>query len=980
MIWGGNPRSFPPAFSIRGYEIGGRVRALLALRPVHRARRRRPDGRAGRCSSGARPRAADARRGVRAGGRAAARRAGRATCSPSAGRWPRWPARWPACSSRRRSSSRPTTFDAVLVFGFTAAVSAGWTARPARWSAGVVLGLALSYVSGYCGRRARHARRARHPDRGPDGAARTACSRRARSGGSDVTAARATWRSPPARRRRAVAAQPARSSPFDNLQLATMAYSFVAVAGLTVLTGLNGQISLGHGALMAVGAYATASCSARAAPPGRSPWCCSRAALVTARGRRCSRAAAAARLRGPYLAGRDARAGRRPARPSPSASRASSAASNGLTVAPPIAARGRSARPSRSSAGRRGSPASAALDRLRPAGEPRPQPARARLPRRARRRGRRAARGPARGPHADPRPSWSAPPAPAWPAGCSSWSPRSPRPARSRSPVGRAAHRRRSSAGSGSLVGAVWGAAALVLIPTWADDLSKAPLAVAPTCRPTWRSPSTARVLIGVMLAAPRGIQGAARPCREFVRGASRPRPAASRRGRRRRGHEVTTRLLAAACAAALVLGAAACGSSDERRGRRLDRRQAHRVGAGHHRDAGHRRRPLPAHRPGRARLQRDPAGINAYFQYVNANGGVHGRKLKMIVRDDGYNPTNTVKVTKQLVLQDKVFAMLGGLGTPTHTKVVDFLNASRVPDLFVSSGCLCWDEPEKHPVDLRLAARLLHRGQDPRASTSPTPTRARRSPTSCRTTTSATDGAKGLDKYVPSGSGRLAPDLRAGQHRHRPADGEDQGLRRPGHRELQHPRLHGAREARGASSSTTSPQLVVSNVGSDPTTLKRAAQGLLEGQGAGALIDGIADRRLPAVAGRHLERAGSCSSSKIHDQYLSEAPARRQRRLRDGRGVHVRRSPAAGRAPTRRAQSDREDDRVGQADRAGARAVPLQRGVARRLHRRGHRQDQERGAARSTGKPMVTDDGDGAITEYTKPPAKAPSSGVPAS
>src|SRR4051794_25352147 len=48
---------------------------------------------------------------------------------------------------------------------------------------------------------------------------------------------------------------------FDNLQLATMAYYFVAIAGLTVLTGLNGQISLGHGALMAVGAYTTAKLS-----------------------------------------------------------------------------------------------------------------------------------------------------------------------------------------------------------------------------------------------------------------------------------------------------------------------------------------------------------------------------------------------------------------------------------------------------------------------------------------------------------------------------------------------------------------------------------------------------------------------------------------------------------------------------------------------------------------------------------------------
>src|SRR5206468_12030969 len=90
------------------------------------------------------------------------------------------------------------------------------------------------------------------------------------------------------------------------------------------------------------------------------------------------------------------------------------------------------------------------------------------------------------------------------------------------------------------------------------------------------------------------------------------------------------------------------------------------------------------------------PRAIDAYFRFINAAGGVNGRKLKIIARDDGYNPTNTVKVTRQLTLQDKIFAMLNGLGTPTHTKVVDFLNASKVPDLFVASGCLCWDEPSK--------------------------------------------------------------------------------------------------------------------------------------------------------------------------------------------------------------------------------------------------------------------------------------------
>src|SRR5262249_35568207 len=87
-----------------------------------------------------------------------------------------------------------------------------------------------------------------------------------------------------------------------------------------------------------------------------------------------------------------------------------------------------------------------------------------------------------------------------------------------------------------------------------------------------------------------------------------------------------------------------------------------------------------------------------AYFNYINASGGINGRKITLKYVDDTYNPTQTVTLTRQLVLQDKVFAMLGALGTPTHTKVVDFLNTERVPDLFVASGCTCWDEPKQHP------------------------------------------------------------------------------------------------------------------------------------------------------------------------------------------------------------------------------------------------------------------------------------------
>src|SRR5499427_1130841 len=88
----------------------------------------------------------------------------------------------------------------------------------------------------------------------------------------------------------------------------------------------------------------------------------------------------------------------------------------------------------------------------------------------------------------------------------------------------------------------------------------------------------------------------------------------------------------------------------------------------------------------------------NAYFQYVNAHGGVYGRKIKYTYLDDGYDPSKTTSVVHQLVLQDSVFGIFNGLGTPTHLPVVKYLNASKVPDLFVASGCDCWNNPAAYP------------------------------------------------------------------------------------------------------------------------------------------------------------------------------------------------------------------------------------------------------------------------------------------
>jgi branched-chain amino acid transport system substrate-binding protein len=82
----------------------------------------------------------------------------------------------------------------------------------------------------------------------------------------------------------------------------------------------------------------------------------------------------------------------------------------------------------------------------------------------------------------------------------------------------------------------------------------------------------------------------------------------------------------------------------------------------------------------------------NAYFTYVNNNqGGVNGRKITFKILDDGYNPAQTVPLTKQLVEQDQVFAMFSGLGTQTQTSVRDYLNSKKVPQLFVATGATTW-------------------------------------------------------------------------------------------------------------------------------------------------------------------------------------------------------------------------------------------------------------------------------------------------
>ncbi|MEV6219191.1 ABC transporter substrate-binding protein [Nocardia sp. NPDC051833] len=93
------------------------------------------------------------------------------------------------------------------------------------------------------------------------------------------------------------------------------------------------------------------------------------------------------------------------------------------------------------------------------------------------------------------------------------------------------------------------------------------------------------------------------------------------------------------------------------------------------------------------------PKGIKAYFDYVNAEqGGIGGRKVEYLVRDDGYQPPKTVEETRRLVEQDQVFAVFQTLGTATSSAVWDYLGQRKVPQVFVATGATKFGADTEHP------------------------------------------------------------------------------------------------------------------------------------------------------------------------------------------------------------------------------------------------------------------------------------------
>jgi len=366
-----------------------------------------------------------------------------------------------------------------------------------------------------------------------------------------------------------------------------------------------------------------------------------------------------------------------------------------------------------------------------------------------------------------------------------------------------------------------------------------------------------------------------------------------------------------------------------------------------------------------------------AYFDYVNAQGGINGRKIIYKYVDDGYNPTQTVTQTQKLILQDKVFAIFNALGTPTHEKVVGFLNDNKVPDLFVASGCLCWDNVSQHPetfgwqVDYKVEGKILG---DYLKKTFPT----KKIAYFYQADDFGQDGIAGLDQELPASQvvtkqsyqpTNINIESQVGKLAASKAD-IVVSFSVPAFTALLKLNMLKARY---------NPQLVVSNVGSDPITLS----GLLEAfakQGhatvnGSQLIQGM-------ITDAYISSPADPSNSwiqlfkKVHDQYDAKAPM-------DGNvlyGMSVAYTFAeaiakAGKNLTREGLVSAIEGGLA----PGPGLVPFRFSSSSHAGFTGAQIGTITGTViKLQGQPMTTDDQSGAITPNTTPQAPAPSNGVP--
>ena len=109
----------------------------------------------------------------------------------------------------------------------------------------------------------------------------------------------------------------------------------------------------------------------------------------------------------------------------------------------------------------------------------------------------------------------------------------------------------------------------------------------------------------------------------------------------------------------------------------------------------------VPQSGPAAAGYNKVAPAMKAYFDYVNANGGVYGRKINLIIKDDGYKTQSAIDATNDLLLEDKVFALVGQLGTANHIAVSSKVQLGKrgVPSLFLNTGYSEFANKTKYPT-----------------------------------------------------------------------------------------------------------------------------------------------------------------------------------------------------------------------------------------------------------------------------------------
>ncbi|WP_406191313.1 ABC transporter substrate-binding protein [Streptomyces sp. NBC_01017] len=366
-----------------------------------------------------------------------------------------------------------------------------------------------------------------------------------------------------------------------------------------------------------------------------------------------------------------------------------------------------------------------------------------------------------------------------------------------------------------------------------------------------------------------------------------------------------------------------------------------------------------------------------AYFDYVNANGGIHGRKIYFNYRDDAYSPDNATQVVRRLVEQDKIFALFSGLGTATHRAVVDYLNAENVPDLFPASGCPCWNNPKKLPYTFALQTDYTREGKilgDHVNKTFP----GKKVAYFYQDDDLGRSGVAGLDKVIPRSSVVARESYQPGFN---DVSEQMQAIARaradvivsfsvPSHTVL-------LRLAQQKSGNTA--KLVVNYSGSDPTTLsdllESAAPHNGTSSGANPLIQGIiTDNYLPPLTD---------TSNKwiqlvrmIHSRYLPAQPLSRYTEL----GVltaylFVQVLQQTGRDLTRQSLVDT----LKKGDFPGPGVTPLRYNRTSHAGYTGTQIGVIKGnAIVLQGKPMTTDGADGPVQPHTATSPQPPANGIP--